>query len=313
MKEVLRIKNVNKVIKGTRILKDINFSVHSGEIVGFVGPNGAGKTSTIKLIVGLSKIEEGEIFICGYNVQEKYSEAIKYVGAISEMPQFYNFMSARKNLIHYAKMNGKVDKKYIEEILEVVDLLKVMDKKVKTFSLGMKQRLGIAQALIHKPSLLILDEPTNGLDPQGIIELRQNLMFFAKNEGIAILISSHIMSELEIICSKVIMISNGEILEIQDLQNNNNTKKNRYVITVDSNQLAITNELVKLYDNNAVVDEKSSNLIVNLQIEKVPDFIRTLSKEVNIYQFKNANVTLEEKYLASVKGRGDRNDSANTK
>nr|MDH3175500.1 ABC transporter ATP-binding protein [Bacillus pumilus] len=216
MTNVLELHNVSRHIHGKKIVQDLSFSVQAGEVFGFLGPNGAGKTTTIRMMVGLSPITSGDILINGHSIQSSYQRAIQDVGAIIENPEMYNHLTARQNLVHFARMNGKVDEGRIDELLELVSLQHVKHKRVRTFSLGMKQRLGIAQALIHRPKLLILDEPTNGLDPEGIRMIRDYLRRLAKEEGLAVIVSSHLMSEMELMCDRFAIIQKGKLIAIED-------------------------------------------------------------------------------------------------
>ncbi len=172
---VVRLKNVTKRIGKKTIIDDLTFDVPQGEIFGFLGPNGAGKTTTIRMMVGLMSITQGDIWIQGKSIHSQFKQAIRHVGAIVENPELYKYLSGYRNLIHYARMTPGVSKQRIDEVVQLVRLEERIHDKVGTYSLGMRQRLGVAQALLHRPSLLILDEPTNGLDPAGIRELRDYL------------------------------------------------------------------------------------------------------------------------------------------
>jgi len=215
--KVLEVKGISKKLSGKEVLKNISFSVEEGEIYGFLGPNGAGKTTTIKIIVGLIEANRGQIIICSKDLKKNREEAIKNVGAIVENPSLYEYLSGYENLMQIARMK-KVSKESVEEIIELVGLKDRIKDKVKRYSLGMKQRLGIGAALIGDPKLLILDEPTNGLDPYGIMELRELMKNLAKERNIAIFISSHILSEIELVCDKVCFIAEGRIMSIEELE-----------------------------------------------------------------------------------------------
>ena len=218
MKEpILKCENLNKDFGKKQILKDVSLEVYEGDILGFIGPNGAGKTTTIKLILGLQNITRGKVLINGYDIEKQFSKAIENVGAIVENPDLYMYLSGYENLKLAANLYKEIDKKRINEVLKLVGLEKRANEKVSKYSLGMRQRLGIAQAILHKPSLLILDEPTNGLDPEGIKEMRELLLNLAKNEKMAILISSHNLAELDTLCNKVSIIKNGKVIETSDI------------------------------------------------------------------------------------------------
>lgn len=214
---ILEVKNVTKKIGKREILHDASFSIKEGSIVGLVGPNGAGKSTLIKTILGLYRIHHGEVLIGGYSVKKEYEKALESVGTIIESPDMYSNLSGLKNLEIYAKMYRIKELSSIMEVVRKLKLEKRIKEPVKNYSLGMKQRLGIAQAILHHPKLLILDEPTNGLDPRGIYELRE-LLINLKKEGTTILISSHILSEIEQVCDQIIMIDEGTIVETFDLK-----------------------------------------------------------------------------------------------
>lgn len=210
---VLKVSNITKKIKKTQIIKGVSFDIKEGEILGFLGPNGSGKTTTLRMIVGLSKPTSGEIEICGYSIKKEYVSAMKNVGCIIEGPDLYDYMSGYKNLELLGSMSKGVTKKDIDEAVELVGMGSRIHDKVAIYSMGMKQRVGLAQALIHKPKLLILDEPTNGLDPQGIHEFRELIKKLAKEKGISVLISSHLISEVQLMCDRVSIINNGSIIK----------------------------------------------------------------------------------------------------
>jgi len=208
---VLELKNINKTIGKRHILHDINITAYSGEILGFLGPNGAGKTTTIKIVTGLISSDSGSVRVCGNDLEKNFEKTLSNIGAIVENPELYRHLSGRKNLEQYARIRKNVTKERIDEVSELVGLSKRINDKVKTYSLGMRQRLGLAQCILHHPSLLILDEPTNGLDPSGIKELRDILKKLAHEEGICVIVSSHLMSEMELMCDRVAIIQNGKM------------------------------------------------------------------------------------------------------
>ena len=256
MAKVLECKNLNKKIGKKDILKNVSLEVQEGDILGFIGPNGAGKTTTIKLILGLQKITSGEVKINGYDIKKDFEKAIERVGTIVENPDLYMYMSGLENLKIIARLYKNVDQKRVEEVIKLVGLENRIKDKVSKYSLGMRQRLGIAQAILHKPNLLILDEPTNGLDPEGIKQLRDLLTKLAKEEKMAILISSHNLAELESFCNKVSIIQNGEIIETSTLEEAKRVDgKMIYEIELDS-----TAGVEKILDNSALEHIKEDNL-----------------------------------------------------
>ena len=207
---VLECKKVFKKIHHHVIVSDLSFSLNEGDILGFIGPNGAGKTTSIKLMLGLQSLSGGSIKILGYDIKKDFVKAIRQVGAIVENPDLYMYLTGYENLKIAASFYGVSDKRILE-VVRLVGLESKIHDKVRTYSLGMRQRLGIATAILHKPKLLILDEPMNGLDPEGIRELRDILQYLAKNDKMAIIISSHILSELESFCTRVCIFLKGKV------------------------------------------------------------------------------------------------------
>jgi ABC-2 type transport system ATP-binding protein len=217
-KITLSVKNLTKVIKKKEIIKGLDFELKEGEVFGFLGPNGAGKTTTIRMIVGLIRPTSGTIQICGHDLNSHFSEAMGNLGCIVENPELYPYLSGWNNLLHFSRMLEGIDEARMNEVIELVGLQERIHDKVKTFSLGMRQRLGIAQALLGRPKLLILDEPTNGLDPAGIREMREFIRFLAKEEGLSVLVSSHLLSEIQLMCDRVAIISKGIIVTTNTVQ-----------------------------------------------------------------------------------------------
>lgn len=211
--KVLSVTGLGKRIGKREIVSNINFEVNQGEIFGFLGPNGAGKTTTIRMLVGLIRPTCGSIQIAGYDLNKQFLQAIRHVGCIVENPELYPYLTGRENLEMFARMEGGIPQKQIDEIIRLVDLEHRIHDTVKTYSLGMRQRLGIAQALLNKPKLLILDEPTNGLDPAGIREMRRFIKDLAQEKGISIMISSHILHEVQLLCDRVAIINKGKIIK----------------------------------------------------------------------------------------------------
>ncbi|EAG7712999.1 ABC transporter ATP-binding protein [Listeria monocytogenes] len=209
----LQVTNLHKKIRKREIIKGISFEVMPGEVFGFLGPNGAGKTTTIRMIVGLIKPTSGTILIGGKDIRKNFTEAMRDLGSIVENPEFYTFLTGQENLAYFARMDSSIKKERIQEVTELVGLEKRINDRVSTYSLGMRQRLGIAQALLSNPKLLILDEPTNGLDPSGIHEMRDFIRALARNEGISVLVSSHLLSEIELLCDRVAIMTDGTIIK----------------------------------------------------------------------------------------------------
>jgi ABC-2 type transport system ATP-binding protein len=215
----LSVQGLRKVIGRRTIIKDLSFELKRGEVFGFLGPNGAGKTTTIRMLVGLIKPTSGTIHICGLDISKHFTKAMRHLGCIVENPELYPFLSGMDNLRHFAVMINGISQGRIDEVVRLVGMQDRMNDKVSTYSLGMRQRLGIAQALLGKPDVLILDEPTNGLDPSGIREMRAFIRFLAEEEGLTVLVSSHLLHEIQLMCDRVAIISKGEIIRVDSVNN----------------------------------------------------------------------------------------------
>lgn len=299
MKNVLEIKNVSKKIGKRQILDNLSLDVREGEIFGFVGPNGAGKTTLIKVMLGLYKTNKGSISIAGFDIKDDFEKAMDEVGAIIENPEMYGYLSGKDNLKLYARMDPNNDYEYQKEVIESVKLGSRINNKVRTYSLGMRQRLGIAQALISKPKLLVLDEPTNGLDPLGIKELRDLLKKISKEKNIAVFISSHILSEIELMCDRIAIIDNGKILEVKDMHDKNDTESLRVSFEVDEVNKA--KEVLKV--NNKEVKIIENGIEVFVTREEVPDINLLLVKEnIKVYEINIEHKTLEDEFIEKTKG-----------
>ncbi|MFF2156593.1 ABC transporter ATP-binding protein [Paenibacillus chitinolyticus] len=295
---VLEIRGVNKTIRGKKIIQDLSFEVYPGEVFGFLGPNGAGKTTLIRMIVGLMKMNKGDIVIHGQSIQKSFEGAIKHVGAIVENPEMYKFLSGQNNLVHYARMfPGGIPQSRIDEVVELVGLKNRIKEKVKTYSLGMRQRLGVAQALLHRPSLLILDEPTNGLDPAGIRELRDYLRRLAREEGIAIVVSSHLLSEMELMCDRVAIIQQGKLVDVQDLRGEGAApKETSYFFEV--NDPATAQAVVQEIDPHLHVTPHPNGIELTIGRERAADIGTLLIQAgLRLYAMKPLTQSLEDKFL----------------
>ncbi|ACO84710.1 ABC transporter ATP-binding protein [Clostridium botulinum] len=304
---VLDVKNISKKRGKTPILKDVNFSIGEGEICGFVGRNGAGKTTLMKIITSMLFPDEGEIIICGKNLKTEREEALKNIGAVIETPEMYGYLTGRQNLNYMASMLKDVTKDDIEEAIRYSNLGDKIDEKVKKYSLGMKQRLGLAQALIGDISLLILDEPTNGLDPLGVVELENTINTLVKEKGVSVFISSHILSEIENICTKVVFIDNGEIINIQkmDEESQVNNTKNMFINTDLPEKAA---EIIKSIPDIELlkVEKNGVSVLVNTDICDITKILIALHNEgVNVEGFSEVKEKLEDKFIKIV---GDNNN-----
>lgn len=295
---VLKCNGLWKKIGKKDILKGISLEVKKGEIVGFIGPNGAGKTTTIKLILGLQKISKGYAYINGYDIKTEFINAMEKVGTIVESPDMYMYMSGYDNLRISKNCYENINENRINEVVKIVGLNNRIHDKVSKYSLGMRQRLGIAQAILHKPNLLILDEPTNGLDPEGIIEIRNLLRKLAHEEKIGILISSHNLSELENICDKVCIIKNGEIIDettIEELKKE--ISEEGYILEISNSQKVkgILEDKYEILDNNhiKIYANKAEIPIITKKLE---------NNKINIYTITKEEITLEDAFLKKIGG-----------
>ena len=226
-KPVVELKNLSKTIGKKKIIDNLNLSLYPGQITGFLGPNGAGKTTTIRMMVGLMRPTSGDVIIEGDSLTEDFEGGISKVGVIVENPEMYKFMSGYKNLFISRECITDVTKERIDEVIAQVGMQNRIHEKVSTYSLGMRQRLGLAQALLHNPKFLILDEPTNGLDPAGIREFRMYLRKIAEKEGVSVFVSSHMLSEIELMCDRIAVIQNGKLIDIREMAD---AKESHYYI-----------------------------------------------------------------------------------
>ena len=295
---ILKCENLHKSFRKKEILKGVSLDVSSGDILGFIGPNGAGKTTTIKLILGLQRIGSGRVTINGFDIQKDFERAIARVGAIIENPDLYMYLSGYDNLKLISNLYKGIDEKRIQEVIKLVGLEKRINDKVSKYSLGMRQRLGVAQAILHKPNLLILDEPTNGLDPEGIKDLRNLLIKLAKEENMGILISSHNLAELESFCNKVCIIKNGVIVESSDLETvKKAASEGNYIIELDDSKRAriIIGDMAEATD--------STHIQVHADKENIPSIIKKLVlQDIRIYSIKEDVLSLEDAFFKKTGG-----------
>ncbi|MBU3132730.1 ABC transporter ATP-binding protein [Clostridium gasigenes] len=302
-KAIVQIKNVTKKIGKKVIIDDLTFDVFSGEVFGFLGPNGAGKTTTIKMLLGLMSITKGEMYIDGFNVEKDFEKAVAKVGGIIENPDLYKYLTGYQNLVHFWRMYPDLKKGRIDEIIKIVGLEKRIHDKIKTYSLGMRQRLGVAQALLNSPKVLVLDEPTNGLDPAGIHELRNHLRTLAKEENIAVVVSSHLLSEMELMCDRVGIIQNGKLVRIQDmkemLEDDSDSVIALYVEPIEKAKVYLES-LSSEY--NSKINNNEIEIIEN--IENVPELVEKLVNQgIKIYGIRKVQQSLEGKFLEMTEGK----------
>mgnify|MGYP005955856925 CR=1 FL=1 len=301
MKKLLECQNLCKSFGKKQILKDVSFEIDEGDILAFIGPNGSGKTTTIKLILGLQNIDKGKVTINGFDIEKDFVKSIEKVGAIVENPDTYMYLTGWQNLKLTANLYKDITDEKIKEIVKLVELEGRINDKVSKYSLGMRQRLGIARALINEPNVLILDEPTNGLDPEGIKDLRNLLKKLAK-EGLGILISSHNLAELESFCNKVLIIDNGTIIETSEVKEFKNSG-NKYTFNVSN---------TKDLDIEGIYEVTKNKFSYNGEKEDIANIIKTLvKKNIDVYEVKMEELTLEEAFLKKTGGK--KNDKVNKK
>ena len=296
---VLEIKNLSKSFGKRKVIDDISLEVKEGEIYGFLGPNGSGKTTTIKMILRMIDNDAGEIKVNGYDTKKQFEKAMEYIGAIVENPDMYRYMTGRDNLKLHARIRN-VDEKRIDEMLELVELKDRADDKVGKYSLGMKQRLGLALTLLHKPKVLILDEPTNGLDPAGIKKLRDILKGIAHKEGVAVFVSSHILSEMELMCDKVAVLDNGKIVKTEEIHQKEEEPTETIELRVKDTQKAI--DILK---EKFEIEAKNQNnvLEITLATEQVPSVVKELANaDVGIKAVIPKEHSLEDIFFDATKG-----------
>lgn len=294
---VLSVSNLIKEYGVKKVVNNITFSVFAGQVFGFVGPNGAGKSTTLRMITGLTPITNGDVRICGYSIRHAFKKAISKVGGIIEMPQLYPYLSGMKNLKLFANFYGKSAIKRINQIVQLVGMENRIHDKVSTYSLGMKQRLGIAQALLGKPQLLVLDEPTNGLDPNGIVEMRHVLRTLAEKENMAIIISSHNLAELEQMCDVIGIINNGRLVEHSSVSEIDSMLKSKQQVQLLCNYPNYAALLIKKkYKINCGV--VGNSVVVNIKEKNIATVVSYLvHKRIKIYSINKIHKSLEELYF----------------
>lgn len=304
MTYALRTYRVTKSYQGNEVVSEVSMNIRRGEIYGFLGPNGAGKTTLMKMMTNLVKPTSGEIEILGQKLTDTSFELLGRMGSIIEYPIFYDKLTARENLDLHCEYMGYHDKKAIDEALELVNLRGIDKKMVKDFSLGMKQRLGIARAITTKPELLLLDEPINGLDPLGIKELRDLFRMLSREYGITLLISSHMLGEIEQMADTIGVINHGKLLAevaMAEVREQNAayieivTTNSQHAVFVLENRMNLTNlrlmneQVIRIYDTDLPQNEIAKKLIMN---------------DVIIESIHKKNQSLEDYFLTLLNGGG---------
>lgn len=294
--EIIKTENLSYCFqKDQQILDGINLQVERGSIYGFLGPNGAGKTTTLRLILGLLKIQKGSIHLFGKELQSSRLDSLERIGSMIEQPSLYGHLSAEENLGIYRKIY-RAKESDIKRVLELVNLQDTGRKKAEKFSLGMKQRLAIAIALLHDPELLILDEPTNGLDPHGIVEIRELIRRLNRENGVSIMVSSHLLSEVERMATHVGIINKGKLLFQGTLHELQNMKiQQNFIYLETSNNSAALQLLQKEFG----AEHNNGHLVLPLQKKEVLAQLvrRLIQQNIDVYQLKSQQVDLEQLFM----------------
>ena len=297
---VLAARNLTKRLGRREVVSDVSFELAPGEVFGFLGPNGAGKTTTIRMLTGLARPDSGSVEIGGYDLAREFEAAIRHVGAIIESPDLYRHLTGRENLEVFARMLGGGAPAQIPELARLVNLEGRLEERVSTYSLGMRQRLGIAQALLGEPKVLILDEPANGLDPAGIREIRELLRRLARERGLAVFVSSHLLSEVQLLCDRVAILHRGKILavdRVEDLLRRRSRVRFR---------TAIPKAAQRILRRHAAQEpelEGEDGVFADMPDDEIPRAITSLSAEgVPVFEVTREAPALEELFLELTHG-----------
>jgi len=293
---IVELRQLSKTIGKKKIIDNLNLQLYPGQITGFLGPNGAGKTTTIRMMSGLMKPTSGEVIVEGQTVTEHFEETMSKVGVIVENPEMYKYMSGWKNLLHFARMNKSITKERITEVVEQVGMQNRIHEKVSKYSLGMRQRLGLAQALLHRPKFLILDEPTNGLDPAGIREFRSYLRKIADEDGVSVFVSSHLLSEIELMCDRIAIIQNGQLIDIREM---NQKEEAHYYIEAQPAEQA--REL--LAAQGLTLEDSGAGLVAKVEQERIPGLVQMMVEQnMQVFAVQPFRKTLEDQFLEMTGG-----------
>ncbi len=295
---VLCAEHLTKRFGRREAVVDVSFDVHAGEVFGFLGPNGAGKTTTIRMLVGLARPDHGRVRIRGIDIARHFEKAMAHVGCIVESPDLYRYLTGRENLVHFARMLPEGAAQRIEELADLVALSQRLDDRVSTYSLGMRQRLGIAQALLGNPDVLILDEPANGLDPAGIREIRQLVRSLARERGMSVFVSSHLLSEIELMCDRVAIIHRGRTLAsgpVREMLDRVTSDRVRVAARPVSKALAV---LSRFGSAEATESEDEGVVTARISKESIPGALAACAAAgVDVYSVERPPASLEEVFL----------------
>jgi ABC-2 type transport system ATP-binding protein len=298
---ILEVKNVYKNLGKREIIKGISFSVKEGEIFGFLGPNGAGKTTTIRMLVGLIAADKGTISIAGHSISSEREDALAAVGAVVENPEMYTYLSGIENLMQIARIR-KISKQDVDYVVELVGLKDRINDKVKKYSLGMKQRLGLACALMSKPKLLILDEPTNGLDPSGILDFREIVKKAAREMNTAVFVSSHILSEVQQLCDTVAFINRGQIQSVESIVGGE-VRNEQETLELITREAKNSLEILTNMDVTIKVSQEGNRFnIIALNDSSYKIVAELVKNGIDIAEIFKRHQGLEERYMELVEG-----------
>ncbi|HEV8118061.1 MAG TPA: ABC transporter ATP-binding protein [Thermoanaerobaculia bacterium] len=299
---VLSAQGLTKSFGKRRAVDDVSFELFAGEVFGFLGPNGAGKTTTIRMIVGLAKPDRGSVRIRGIDLSRDFAKAMAHVGSIVESPDLYGYLTGRENLLHFARMLPPGARERIPELARLAALEERLDDKVETYSLGMRQRLGIAQALLGAPDLLVLDEPANGLDPAGIREIRRLVRLLAAERGIAVFVSSHLLSEVELMCDRVTIIHRGKALAtgpVRELLDRSSSGWTRWRVRPVDRAI----QSLAPFSEEPPTSEEEDIVQARIPRERVPAAVEALARQsIEIFSVEPRGSSLEEVFLEVTSG-----------
>ncbi|MCM3702315.1 ABC transporter ATP-binding protein [Paenibacillus macerans] len=293
---LLQVRDLTKRIGNKTIVDRVTLDLQKGEILGLLGPNGAGKTTTIRMIVGLMSKSGGQVLIGGVDAHKNFEQAMRHVGVIVENPDLYKYLSGYDNLLHFSRMTPGVTEARIREVIALVGLKNSINDKVATYSLGMRQRLGLAVVLVHKPALLVLDEPTNGLDPAGIRELRNHLKHLAYKEDVGIMISSHLLSEIEMMCDRVAILQKGKLVDVHKIADTADDEHTQVRFEVDRPDLAV--QILQTIMSGDEITTDQRHIQVSIPKTQIPEISRKLmAAGINVYGVNTIKQTLEDKFM----------------
>jgi len=296
IKTVITVSNLTKSFKGRTVVDKLCFDANEGDILGLLGPNGAGKTTTIRMILNLIKRDSGEVIINGFDTAAEAKKALSSVGCTLEIPSFYDYLTGYENLKLIANLYDNVDEARIQEALDIVGLSERAEDKVKTYSNGMRQRLGIARAILNRPKLVILDEPTNGLDPQGMKFIYDLIRKLSSEEKITFIISSHLLHDVEQICNKIVIINNGKTILKGDTEKL--LSENKETVEIQTSEIEKLDSALREISGVRTIELKSKAIIVELESVTFAELNAYLVKSnVQIENIIKSRQSLEELFL----------------